>query len=210
VQRVGSLELRHVNVCVIAATNRDLRAEVAAGRFRSDLFYRLNVVEVPLPPLRDRREDIPYLTASFVKEFAARMQKPITGVTPSAERILLEAPWEGNVRELRNVIERACILTETSLITDRELAGLPTSAAAPPRPHPVIQPAPVAAPDESLSRLEREHILRMLQQAGGNKKAAAQLLGVSRRALYRRLERHGLDRVIEHRRPGAHEDSGPA
>ena len=110
VQRVGSLQPKRVDVTVVAATNRDLRAEVAAGRFRGDLFYRLNVVEVMLPPLRDRREDIPYLTAAFMRDCAARMRKPIHGLTPGAERVLLNARWEGNVRELKNVIERACML----------------------------------------------------------------------------------------------------
>src|SRR5687767_4303783 len=96
VHRVGSLDPRRVSVHVIAATNRDLRSDVAAGRFRSDLYYRLNVVEVKLPPLRDRREDIPYLTASFVRETAERLQKPVLGVTPGAERLLSAARWDGN------------------------------------------------------------------------------------------------------------------
>src|SRR5206468_6799307 len=123
VQRVGSLQPKKVDVAVIAATNRDLRAEVAAGRFRGDLFYRLNVVDLLLPPLRDRREDIPYLTAAFVREASQRMRKPLTGLTPAAERLLLQARWDGNVRELKNVIERACMLTEGSVLSERELAG---------------------------------------------------------------------------------------
>ena len=122
VHRVGSLEARKVNVHVIAATNRDLRAEVAAGRFRSDLYYRLNIVEVKLPPLRERREDIPYLTAAFVRETAERLKKPLVGLTPAAERVLALAPWDGNVRELRNVLERACILADGEFVTERELA----------------------------------------------------------------------------------------
>src|ERR671921_2995101 len=122
VHRVGSLEARRVSVHVIAATNRDLRAEVAAGRFRSDLYYRLNIVEVKLPPLRDRREDIPYLTAAFVRGTSERLQKPLLGLSPGAERLLGAAAWDGNVRELRNVIERACILVEGDFITERELA----------------------------------------------------------------------------------------
>src|SRR5207249_4930817 len=123
VQRVGSLQAKRVDVSVIAATNRDLRAEVAAGGFRGDLFYRLNVVEVPLPPLRDRREDIAYLTAAFMRECAERIRKPLTGLTPSAERVLFNARWDGNVRELKNVIERACMLADGNVISERELAG---------------------------------------------------------------------------------------
>ena len=132
VHRVGSLEARKVNVHVIAATNRDLKAEVASGRFRSDLYYRLNIVEVKLPTLRDRREDIPYLTAAFVRETSERLQKPVLGLTPGAERVLAAGQWEGNVRELRNVIERACILVDGDLITERELAvSMPDVAASP-------------------------------------------------------------------------------
>src|SRR5215831_5051444 len=138
VHRVGSLDPRKVNVHVVAATNRDLRAEVSAGRFRSDLYYRLNIVEVSLPPLRDRREDIPYLTAAFVRETSERLEKPLFGLTPGAERLLAMAAWDGNVRELRNVIERACILADGDFITERELSiSMP-----PPR---AIAPAPVAA-----------------------------------------------------------------
>jgi DNA-binding NtrC family response regulator len=134
VQRVGSLQPKKVDVTVIAATNRDLRSGVAAGRFRSDLFYRLNVVEVPLPPLRDRREDIPYLTAAFMRACAQRMRKPLNGLTPSAERVLFKARWDGNVRELKNVIERACMLADGTTISERELAGAfgPESGVAPP------------------------------------------------------------------------------
>src|SRR4029078_1172057 len=110
VQRVGSLETRRVDVCVIAPTNRDLPDEIDKGRFRQDLFYRLSVLEITVPPLRDRREDIPYLTAAFIREFATRLKRPIAGLTTAAERQLRDASWPGNVRELRNVVERACIL----------------------------------------------------------------------------------------------------
>ena len=204
VHRVGSLEPRRVNVHVVAATNRDLRAEVAAGRFRSDLFYRLNIVEVRLPPLRDRREDIPYLTASCVRETAERLQKPLAGMTPGAERLLGAAAWDGNVRELRNVIERACILADGDFITERELAvSMPAVTYTPGRPAaaaaaPAVQAA--AAGDDLLANVEREHIQRALQRANGNKKAAARMLGLSRRALYRRLERLDLGDTIMRRR----------
>jgi DNA-binding NtrC family response regulator len=198
VHRVGSLDPRKVNVHVLAATNRDLRADVAAGRFRSDLYYRLNIVEVRLPPLRDRREDVPYLTAAFVRDTAERLQKSVSGLTPGAERMLGGASWDGNVRELRNVIERACILADGEFITERELA-----VSMPPAPYTGARGA--AAPggtagDDLLVNVEREHIQRALQRANGNKKAAARMLGLSRRALYRRLERLDLGDTIMRRR----------
>jgi DNA-binding NtrC family response regulator len=203
VNRVGSLEPRKVDVHVIAATNRDMRAEVAAGRFRSDLYYRLNIVEITLPPLRDRREDIPYLTAAFVRECAERLQKPVLGLTPGAERVLALAAWDGNVRELRNVIERACILIEGDFITERVL---PVSV--PPVRHAgQVSAVPfggVSEPEDAdlLINVEREHIQRALARARGNKKAAARMLGLSRRALYRRLERLDLaDTILRRREP---------
>jgi DNA-binding NtrC family response regulator len=203
VSRVGALEPRRIDVHVLAATNRDLRAEVAAGRFRGDLYYRLNIVEVKLPPLRERREDIPYLTASMVREIADRLQKPLRGLTPGAEGLLIGTAWEGNVRELRNVIERACILADGEFVTERELAVclppppavVPGAATAAPAPY-----NPTTADTELLVNVERDHIQRALVRAGGNKKAAAQMLGLSRRALYRRLERLDLSATIARRR----------
>ena len=196
VSRVGALDTRRVDVHVIAATNRDLRAEVAAGRFRGDLFYRLSVVEVKLPPLRDRREDIPYLTASFVREVGDRLQKPMQGLTQGAEGCLTEAAWDGNVRELRNVVERACILADGEFVTERELAVcLPPPAPAMAATGPVPASFSLAGdkpPTDLLVNVERDHIQRALVRTGGNKKAAAQMLGLSRRALYRRLERLDL------------------
>ena len=191
VQRVGGVDARHVNVRVVAATNRDLRAESASGRFREDLFYRLSVVELGITPLRERREDITYLSASFVRHFAGQFNKPILGPTPAAERLLLTATWPGNVRELRNTIERICILTDDRFFTEKEtLACLnPTS----PRGSDVpAVPTNGGAESQLLADAEREHIARILKETDGNKKAAAQLLGVSRRALYRKLDRLGL------------------
>jgi two-component system response regulator HydG len=190
VQRVGSVELRKVDVRLIAATNRDLCGDVAAGRFRSDLYYRLNVAEIALPPLRSRREDIPYLTAAFVRAFAQRFGKPLVGLTPEAERRLAEAPWDGNVRQLRNVLERACILAEGEFVDATDLSGILAQQMAPgPSAAPPLQTAPIPAP---LVDIEREHIVKTLEQVRGNKAVAARLLGVSRRAFYRQLERHGL------------------
>jgi DNA-binding NtrC family response regulator len=207
IQRVGTTDRRRVDVHVLAATNRDLHAEVAAGRFRMDLFYRLNVIELALPPLRNHREDIPYLMAAFVREFATRLRKPLVGVTAEAEQLLVNADWEGNIRELRNVIERACILAGGELITDRELVGM-TTAGRIPAPRPLSVPAPPGAPVNDrpsdgappadtrpeclLAEVERDHIVRMLERTHGNKKAAAELLGIHRRKLYRYLEHHGL------------------
>ena len=199
ITRVGSLEPRHVDLHVIAASNRDLRAEVSAGRFRSDLYYRLNVVEIKVPPLRERRADIPYLTAAFVRETSERLQKSVAGLTPAGERLLASGAWEGNVRELRNVIERACILVDGELISERELA-----VSMPPVSGHVHIGVDAAAPDMSekdlLATVERDHIQRALVRAGGNKKAAAKMLGLSRRALYRRLERLDLSDTITRRR----------
>jgi DNA-binding NtrC family response regulator len=201
VQRVGSLEPRKIDVRVIAATNRDLLGEVAAGRFRNDLYYRLNIVEIRLPPLRERREDIPYLTAAFVRNFSQRFNKPLVGLTPGAERLLADAGWDGNVRQLRNVIERACILAEGDFVSEGDLAGsmqeqrlTPVSAlgggsAFASAPRSDANPAP-------LVEVEREHIIRTLQQVRGNKAVAARLLGISRRAFYRQLERHGLHQRV--------------
>jgi two-component system, NtrC family, response regulator HydG len=194
VHRVGSLDVRRVDVQVIAGTRRALETEVAAGRFRSDLYSRLTSVEFLLPPLRDRREDIPYLVAHVLRDCAARLGKPIRGVTTAAEALLVSAPWEGNVRELRSVIERACLITDDEFVTEREVApGLPALTRRAPAPEP-------DGDDHRLSTVEREHILRALQRAGGNKKAAARMLGVSRRALYRRLERLDLGATITRRR----------
>ena len=187
VQRVGAVDPRRVDTCVFAATNRDLTQDVAAGRFRSDLLFRLNAVEVALPPLRDRREDIPYLTSAFVADCARRLKKPVLGVTPAAERILASRSWDGNVRELRNTIERACMLAEGPYLTDRDVS----------RDAVARRPAPGNAVDrgvavENPDSVERERLVGVLRSVAGNKQAAARTMGISRRAFYRRLERYGL------------------
>jgi len=191
VHRVGSLEPRRANVFAVAATNRDLRAESAAGRFRSDLYFRLSTIELHLPPLRHRREDIPYLTAAFVREFATRLDRAIKGLTPAAERLLQQAFWPGNVRELRSVIERACILSDGRIIAERELSQ--AMSLAPARTGATDRAArgngAAAAEEGLLSTAQREQITRVLRQVGGNKAAAAKQLGLSRRSLYRWLDR---------------------
>jgi two-component system response regulator HydG len=181
-QRVGSVELRKVDVRVVAATNRRLDAEIAAGRFRSDLYYRLNVVEIAVPPLRERSEDIPYLTAAFVKRFSREFGKQITGLTEAAEERLVQWPWPGNVRELRNVIERSCLLCEGHLLTEgdlaRSLTERPGAVAAPPDDE-RVGPPPTA-----------DEVRDALDTTGGNKSLAARRLGISRRALYRLIDKY--------------------
>ena len=195
VQRVGSLQAKQVDVRIVAATNRDLRQEVDAGRFRSDLYYRLNVIELHVPPLRGRREDIPYLVAAFVREFADKFGKTIEGISAAAERLLMQSDWPGNVRELRNVLERACILVEGRALTEVDVGRcMPPAKGAAMRGAPASEPRPSAdtATVVDLRTREREHIVQVLREERGNKRATAQKLGVSRRTLYRRLHRYDL------------------
>jgi two-component system response regulator HydG len=190
VQRVGSLDTRRVDVRVIAATNRDLLEQSRVGKFRSDLYYRLSVVEIYLPPLRERREDIPYLTAAFVRACAKRMKKTIVGVSAAAERILLEADWPGNIRELQNVLERACVLSHHRLLSDRDvMTAMPRHATSHTRSVTSIIRRPANGRGDLLKTAKREQILQTLKDVGGNKAEAARQLGVGRRSLYRWLER---------------------
>ena len=191
VQRVGASDSKRVDVRIIAASNRNLMDDVGAGTFRRDLYYRLNVVEIQLPPLRDRRDDIPYLTAAFIKEFATRFGKRLSGVSPGAERILHDAPWPGNVRELRNVIERACMLSDGRVLHERELIAVLGGAAH--RPSTAAAATMPARHDQDAGpELDRQTVEHALQQVGGNRSAAARMLRISRRALYRRLDSFGL------------------
>ena len=190
VHRVGSLERRKVDVRIVAATNRDLRWEVATGRFRGDLFYRLAVIEIRIIPLRERQEDIPYLSAAFLRACAARLNRTLNGFTPAAERVLQRAAWPGNIRELRNVIERACILSDGRILSEREITTAMSTQ--------TLQrdvPVPTAGVSDEdpnlLSNAQRDHVERVVSQAGGNKTAAARMLGISRRSVYRRLGPRG-------------------
>ena len=190
VHRVGSLERRKVDVRIVAATNRDLRWEVATGRFRGDLFYRLAVIEIRIIPLRERHEDIPYLSAAFLRACAARLNRTLNGFTPAAERVLQRAAWPGNIRELRNVIERACILSDGRILSEREITTAMSTQ--------TLQrdvPVPTAGVSDEdpnlLSNAQRDHVERVVSQAGGNKTAAARMLGISRRSVYRRLVPRG-------------------
>ena len=188
VQRVGAVEPKRVDVRVVAATNRALEVEVAEGRFRSDLYYRLNVAEVMIPALRERVEDIPYLTAAFVRRCAREFGKGVIGITPEAEELLQQWRWPGNIRELKNVIERSCLLCEGHMLTERDV-----HRALQERPRPSAPPAPRAAAmlsDEISGPPPTERAVRdALDETSGNKSLAARKLGVSRRALYRLIEK---------------------
>jgi DNA-binding NtrC family response regulator len=179
-ERVGSSKTRKVDVRVLAATNVDPRAEVAAGRFREDLLYRLNTVEIVIPPLRDRREDLPQLAAQFLARHSARYRKRITGFRPEALEAMLRYGWPGNVRELEHTIERAVLLTDGPEIGVADLALAP--------------PADLAQRLDQLplEAVEKVLVQKALDRAGGNVSEAAKALGLSRSAMYRRLERHGL------------------
>jgi DNA-binding NtrC family response regulator len=180
-RRVGDTRERTADVRVVAATNRPLEEEQKAGRFREDLFFRLNVVAVTLPPLRDRREDVPLLVDHLLRTRQLG-RAPLT-VGPAALDALSRYDWPGNVRELANVLERAQILAEGGVITTD---SLPENLI--PAGGPVADPA---GPD-ALEGVERRHVAEVLQRSGGNKAQAAKALGVSRRTLYRLLDRYGL------------------
>src|SRR5215213_9005951 len=184
-QRVGSSRIRHVDVRVLAATNADLRREVAEGRFREDLLYRLNTVEIQLPPLRERRDDVPQLAALFLAEQAVRYKKPAVALTPGAMRALLEHQWPGNVRELRHAVERAVLMARGPSVSEEDLGLQSARAAATPLPGEL-------ADDLTLEGAERLLIQRALARYAGNVSRAAEALGVSRSALYRRLQYYGL------------------
>ncbi|MEW6322099.1 MAG: sigma-54 dependent transcriptional regulator [Acidobacteriota bacterium] len=190
VTRVGSSDAQRVDVRIVAATNRVLQREVEAGRFRSDLYYRLHVVELKVPALRERRDDILLIARAFIDDFAREYGKTLRGVTPEAERVLLTHDWPGNVRELRNVLGRSCMLADGEWIDASDLQmGLPAGHG--PR-------AMATGPVRPMQEVEREQVVRALDETRGNKKEAARRLGISRRALYRKLEKYGL-----------HEPSGP-
>jgi NtrC-family two-component system response regulator AlgB len=181
-ERLGETRTRRANVRLIAATNRDLPAEVAAGRFREDLLYRLNVVEILVPPLRERKEDVLPLARRFVAFFAECSRRPAPELSEATERVLLEYPWPGNVRELRNVIEHAVLLWPAATI---EPYALPERLA------PRAAGSPDLGSDASLDEIEREHILRVLARKP-TLEAAAESLGIDASTLWRKRKKYGV------------------
>ena len=178
--RVGGTQPIRVDVRIIAATNRDLKRAVDEGQFRDDLYYRLNVISIKIPPLRERREDIPLLAQHFVEKFNIELGKRVERISEEAMKKLMAYHWPGNVRELENVIERAMVITKGSVIRPEEIQ-LPTEETPP-------------AEDKSLRAVERAHILRVLEENNWNVQRSAQILGIDRVTLYNKMKRYGIKR----------------
>jgi len=178
--RVGGNELIKVDVRVVSATNKDMKQAVADGQFREDLYYRLNVVTIELPSLRERKEDIPLLAQHFLKKFAMENQKEVTGFSPEATDFLLKYEWPGNVRELENAIERAVILAKSPYI---ESADLPQES---------LTLAQSVLSGKNLEEIEKGHIINVIDETGGNYSKAARILGISRATLYNKIRAYQL------------------
>jgi two-component system nitrogen regulation response regulator NtrX len=195
VEPVGGSGSVDVDVRVIAATNKDLEAEIRAGRFREDLYFRLNVIPFQVPPLRDRREDIPLLVRHFMQVLSAEHGRKAREVVPDALEALARLPWPGNVRELRNILERLVIMTPGERI---ELQHLPATLAAslPARAPAADESSPAASGDGTLlaarEAFERRYILERYRECGGNMSRTAESLGVERSNLYRKMKAFGL------------------
>ncbi|WP_246009216.1 sigma-54 interaction domain-containing protein [Brevibacillus fluminis] len=198
--RVGGTEPIRVNTRIIAATNRQLEAMVAEGRFREDLYYRLHVFSIEIPSLRERREDIPELVQIFLQEYATTQNQPVPRMLPEVMQPLLHFHWPGNIRQLRNVMERLFILQENGVISAEHLPHsirLQQSEPTPAFSFTTAEPAPMPAFTEMAGKKhdaqERERIIAALDRTYGNKKAAAELLGMSRGTLYNKMRKHGID-----------------
>jgi len=189
ITRVGGEESIRVDARVIAATNRDLLREIAAGLFREDLYYRLHVVALHVPPLRERREDIPLLAQHFLNLFVEKNHKKIRGFTPQAMDRLLRYPWPGNVRELMNAVERGVVLSRSEYLDEDELAVVLQDNATGEEPSPAQDGVTDLPP---LEAVEKATILKTLETVQGNKSEAARRLGITRRTLHKKLKKYGL------------------
>lgn len=189
ITRVGGEDVIKVDVRLIAATNRDLSEQIKEGRFREDLYYRMNVVSLRMPLLRERREDIPLLANSFIEKFSEKNRKSISGITPQAMDRLYRYDWPGNVRELMNVIERGVVLTRSDYLGTEDLSIMPTSFGAtagdPLLPDDLLLDMP-------LEKVERMTILNTMRSAGGNKSESARRLGITRKTLHKKLKKYGV------------------
>jgi len=192
VRPIGQNRSTRIDTRVVAATNRDLKALIKEGRFREDLFYRLNVLPIELPPLRERKDDIPQLVGHFVERFARRYGRSVREINKKAMLVLQSYEWPGNVRELENVIERAMMLAKGTELRPEHLV-MPGANTFEEQPEPVrVEGAGLGDPI-SLAELERLHVLAVLKAVGGNQKKAAQVLGVSKSTLWRKLKEYGVD-----------------
>ncbi|MFH1156695.1 MAG: sigma 54-interacting transcriptional regulator [Pseudomonadota bacterium] len=192
VQRVGGEETLKVDVRVIAATNRNILKEVTEGHFREDLYYRLNVMPLIVPPLRERQDDIPLLTQHFLKKFNEKNRKAVKGFVPQAMDMLINYPWPGNVRELENTLERAVILATGDYITENLLPSV-ISEHSPMPQDPIRSINPMLDGSHSLLNIEKEAIFAALHATGGNKAEAARRLGISRKTLHNKLRTYAPD-----------------
>jgi DNA-binding NtrC family response regulator len=195
VRRVGSNRIIDVDVRVISATNRDLGQAVARGEFREDLYYRLNVISIPLPPLRERKGDIPLIVRHYIAKYAATSGKEITGITPEAMRLLEEYRWPGNVRELQNVIERAVVLAEHELLRPEDLPEhirIRAEAVSPAASAPANELPLKRAKEEWAAAFERDYVLQLLKRHDGNISQAAKSAGVDRKTIHRLMKKHGI------------------
>ncbi len=190
IRRVGSTRTIMVDIRIISATNHDLMEEVRQKRFRDDLYYRVNVIEIEMPPLRKRREDIPLLVDFFLNRHAPTWGKQISGITESAMNILMDYPWPGNVRELESVIERAVTLTQMEKITSNDLPSVLTS-----HQGDQLLLDQMMSKMCSLEELEKEYVHRVLQLVGGNKLRAAKVLQIDRKTLYRKLDQYQKEKA---------------
>lgn len=188
ITRVGGEEVIAINVRVIAATNKDLLQEISAGRFREDLYYRLNVVTLNMPPLMDRKEDIPLIAQHFLKKFCLTNHKEIKGFTPQAMDRLIKYNWPGNVRELMNAIERGVVLSTSDYIDENSLPIIFNGASSPAD----ASNQGDEYPDTSLDKVEKKTILKILDLTNGNKSEAARRLGITRRTLHKKLKAYGV------------------
>jgi DNA-binding NtrC family response regulator len=200
VRRVGDDTPRHVDVRVVAATHRDLAAEIAKGRFREDLYYRLNVVQIELPPLRERREDIGLLASYFLERAARREGRDTMSFAQETAALLERYDYPGNVRELENAVDHAVAVAEAAVIQPDDLPAAILAPRRLPRAEDEASPAPpppAERPREewSLAEVEREHIARVLRRHRGNSTSAARQLGISRTTLWRKLRQYGLKRT---------------
>jgi len=195
-ERVGGIKTIKVDVRLVTATNRDLHKEIAAGNFREDLFYRLNVVPIHLPPLRERRGDIPLLVEHFVGKFNERLKKAIASVEPEAMELLASHHWPGNIRELENVLERTVLFASGPTIAAADLPPELRTGAPSERGHAVSASAGPPSLKEIVrketERVERELIIRALDETGGNVSQAARNLKISRKSLQNKMKEFGL------------------